>query len=361
MSLGTSSVDGQSRANPSKPAPTVGRTSAAKLASLDWPPPPSPATTMRPHSGVLDLGRAIERGLGATSPAFEQEDCRNRVSRATELHNRQELWEVRAEIEKEKLRHVAPFPFFGRAMRFQDEFAALQITDDGRFSYSFVGLNYEVVDLEGGEQPSLEDPKVSRVLTYEGVLISPVEQVPLEEAEPEAEGSAKIEGLAMAKHEIEDVGGRARLVSISRSSSRFAIVVSPYFQPNMAVVYSLHLARSPRRPRRTQLPYVGRGMKRDLRAATMRSGDVWRLTQERRRTPKPKFSKSGSTSLLPAAAPSRRMKDGEDRNASKLTGVASMPQLPALVETKDKKAEKTSVADWREMWKQRALQELLGS
>lgn len=352
MSLGTSSADGQSGGGDSKPAPTVGRTAAAKLASLDWPPPPSPATTMRPS--VLDLGRASE-GLGGPLGAspFEQEDGRNRMSRATELHNRKELWEVRAEIEKEKLRHVAPFPFLGKAMRFQDEFkfAALQITEDGRFSYSFVGLNCEV-DLEGSESgPSPEDPKVSRVLTYEGVLISPMEEVPLDEAEPEPEGSARIEGLAMVKHEIEDVGGRARLVSISRSSSRFAIVVSPCFQPTMAVVYSLHLARSPRRPRRTQLPYVGRGMKRDLHAA-VRSGDVWRLTQERRRAPKPKFSKSGSTSMLPAAAPARRK---EER--TKLAGVASAPQLPALVD-KDKAKEMTT--DWRDFYKQRA-QELLGS
>eukprot|EP00435_Cladocopium_sp_Y103_P051254 s337_g15.t2 len=522
--LGTN--DGQTGANASKPGPAVGRrTSAAKLASLDWQPPPSPTTTMRPQSVALDLGRAIERGLGGSlgaTPAFEQE-----------------LWEVRAEIEKAKLRHVAPFPFFGKAMRFQDEFAALQITDDGRFSYSFVDLNYEVfeskrvgsmaallgdlllgaatfrthfqqsrfdmesvleggvepcmngaagyiltlgvvdaarghglakqllqktmdsirqrlpklqaiwvhvveynapaislyehmglqmvrhfprywdsllyvlyenggrpannlkaqvwrdetlamlaslshpqdvhrrchawfsccftscarrrrkVDLEGADQPSMEDPKVSRVLTYEGVLISPVEEIPQEEAEPEAEGSARIEGLAMAKHEIEDVGGRAQLVGISRSSSRFAIVVSPYFQPNVAVVYSLHLARSPRRPRRTQLAYVGRGTKRELHSTTMRNGDVWRLTQQRRRAPKPKFSKSGSTSMLPAAAPSRRTKEADGCSSSKLTGVASAPQLPALVDKKDKK-EMTSVSDWRDFYKQRA-QELLGS
>jgi len=359
MSLGgASSGDGGPSAGASKPAPAaaVGRTAAAKLASLDWPPPPSPATTMRPTSGMLDLGRAIEGGLGGPLGAFEQEDGRNRMSRATELHNRKELWEVRAEIDKEKLRHVAPFPFFGRAMRFQDEFkfAALQITEDGRFSYSFVNLNYEV-DLEGSESGvSPEDPKVSRVLTYEGVLVSPMEEVPLDEAEPEPEGSARIEGLAMVKHEIEDVGGRARLVSISRSSSRFAIVVSSYFQLSMAVVYSLHLARSPRRPRRTQLPYVGRGMKRDLHATTVRNGDVWRLTQERRRTQKPKFSKSGSTSMLPAAAPSRRNK--EDRT-SKLTGVASAPQLPVLVDKKDQAKETT---DWRDFYKQRA-QGLLGS
>lgn len=340
------SSDGQNGASAPKPAPVGRKTSAAKLAaSLDWQPPASPATTMRPQSVALDLGRAIERGLGGSlgaTPAFEQE-----------------LWEVRSEIEKAKLRHVAPFPFFGKAMRFQDEFAALQITDDGRFSYSFVDLNYEV-DLEGADQQSPEDPKVSRVLTYEGVLISPVEEIPQEEAEPEAEGSARIEGLAMAKHEIEDVGGRAQLMSISRSSSRFAIVVSPYFQPNVAVVYSLHLARSPRRPRRTQLAYVGRGMKRELHSTT-RNGDVWRLTQQRRRAPKPKFSKSGSTSMLPAAAPSKRTKEADGCSSSKLTGVASAPQLPALVDKKDKKAkEMTSITDWRDFYKQRA-QELLGS
>ena len=34
------------------------------------------------------------------------------------------------------------------------------------------------VDLEGSESgPSPEDPKVSRVLTYEGVLVSPMEEV----------------------------------------------------------------------------------------------------------------------------------------------------------------------------------------
>ena len=36
-----------------------------------------------------------------------------------------------------------------------------------------------------------------------------------------------------------------------------------------------------------------------------------------------------------------------------------MPQLPALVEKKDKK-EMTSIADWRDFYKQRA-QELLGT
>eukprot|EP00438_Fugacium_kawagutii_P013888 Skav219727 [mRNA] locus=scaffold301:228784:236605:- [translate_table: standard] len=92
-SIGLSSGEGQSVSTASsKPAPTVGRTSAAKLASLDWPPPPSPASSMRPQSGALDLGRAIERGLNrgglGPTPAFEQEDGRNRVSRATELHNR---------------------------------------------------------------------------------------------------------------------------------------------------------------------------------------------------------------------------------------------------------------------------------
>eukprot|EP00913_Durusdinium_trenchii_P002061 g1904.t1 len=154
----------------------------------------------------------------------------------------------------------------------------------------------------------------------------------------------------MAKHEIEDVGGRARLVSISRSSSRFAIVVSPYFQPNMAVVYSLHLARSPRRPR-TAMEHGVNVQFGHEEGSSCRNHEKWRRLALDTREEKDSEAKVQQIWLDIA----------EDRNASKLTGVASMPQLPALVETKDKKAEKTSVADWREMWKQRALQELLGS
>ncbi|CAE7412495.1 MCC1 [Symbiodinium sp. CCMP2456] len=158
------------------------------------------------------------------------------------------------------------------------------------------------VDVEDSEPVLVEDDPKSRVRTYEGILVSTLEEEPLEPvAELEPEGTATIQGLAMLRHEIEEVGGRARLVNVIRSSSRFAIVVSPYFQPNMAVVHSLHLSLSPRRPRRTQLPFVGSGTKRDARASTMKSGDIWRLTQERRRAPKPKFSKSGSTGMLPAA------------------------------------------------------------
>jgi len=230
------------------------------------------------------------------------------------------------------------------------------------FSYSFVGLNHEV-DVEDSEPVLVEDDPKSRVRTYEGILVSTLEEEPLEPvAELEPEGTATIQGLAMLRHEIEEVGGRARLVNVIRSSSRFAIVVSPYFQPNMAVVHSLHLSLSPRRPRRTQLPFVGSGTKRDARASTMKSGDIWRLTQERRRAPKPKFSKSGSTGMLPAAAPSP--KPGETRQSMFSKPSNSMPQLPALVEKKDKKdgkaRELTTVSDWRDFYKQRA-QELLGS
>ncbi|OLP95460.1 Histone acetyltransferase MCC1 [Symbiodinium microadriaticum] len=223
--------------------------------------------------------------------------------------------------------------------------------------------SFEKVDVEDSEPVLVEDDPKSRVRTYEGILVSTLEEEPLEPvAELEPEGTATIQGLAMLRHEIEEVGGRARLVNVIRSSSRFAIVVSPYFQPNMAVVHSLHLSLSPRRPRRTQLPFVGSGTKRDARASTMKSGDIWRLTQERRRAPKPKFSKSGSTGMLPAAAPSPKPGDTRQSMFSKPSN--SMPQLPALVDKKDKKdgkaRELTTVSDWRDFYKQRA-QELLGS
>jgi len=352
------SQDSTSKQQP-QPPPSVGKSVRATLASLDWPPPPSPATLLRPSSSAADHSRSL--ALSASTPTLALSESQAAL-RANELANRKELWNLRADIEKEKLRHVAPFPFFGRAMRFQDKFAALQITDDGRFSYSFVGLNHEV-DVEDSEPVLVEDDPKSRVRTYEGILVSTLEEEPLEPvAELEPEGTATIQGLAMLRHEIEEVGGRARLVNVIRSSSRFAIVVSPYFQPNMAVVHSLHLSLSPRRPRRTQLPFVGSGTKRDARASTMKSGDIWRLTQERRRAPKPKFSKSGSTGMLPAAAPSP--KPGETRQSMFSKPSNSMPQLPALVEKKDKKdgkaRELTTVSDWRDFYKQRA-QELLGS
>eukprot|EP00439_Symbiodinium_sp_Y106_P071661 s1435_g12.t3 len=89
---------------------------------------------------AADHSRSL--ALSASTPTLALSESQAAL-RANELANRKELWNLRADIEKEKLRHVAPFPFFGRAMRFQDKFAALQITDDGRFSYSFVGLNHE--------------------------------------------------------------------------------------------------------------------------------------------------------------------------------------------------------------------------
>ncbi|CAE7736004.1 MCC1 [Symbiodinium sp. KB8] len=240
------------------------------------------------------------------------------------------------------------------------QFRAERAADVLRLRYctrSVPTASFEKVDVEDSEPVLVEDDPKSRVRTYEGILVSTLEEEPLEPvAELEPEGTATIQGLAMLRHEIEEVGGRARLVNVIRSSSRFAIVVSPYFQPNMAVVHSLHLSLSPRRPRRTQLPFVGSGTKRDARASTMKSGDIWRLTQERRRAPKPKFSKSGSTGMLPAAAPSPKPGDTRQSMFSKPSN--SMPQLPALVDKKDKKdgkaRELTTVSDWRDFYKQRA-------
>merc|ERR1719326_2786945 len=96
---------------------------------------------------------------------------------AADMRNRAELWEIRAEIEREKLRIVAPFPFFGCPMRFSDDFAAIQITADGRFSFSEIFS--EVAEPEFSPNSSLKSSlrtKVSdirRMVTYEGVFTGP--------------------------------------------------------------------------------------------------------------------------------------------------------------------------------------------
>eukprot|EP00440_Ansanella_granifera_P008506 gb/GFBE01009213.1/.p1 GENE.gb/GFBE01009213.1/~~gb/GFBE01009213.1/.p1 ORF type:complete len:420 (+),score=60.50 gb/GFBE01009213.1/:1-1260(+) len=352
-----------------------------KLATLDWPPPPSPAGTRRPESGA-GIGErtasASDKGLGATTPA--REEMRAKPSaRSAEVRNRAELWAVRSDIEQEKLRNVAPFPFFGRAMRFQDEFSALQITHDGRFSYSSVTLE----GLDGSEPPCNEEPSRRRVITYEGILVAPADdEGPRESffAEPaKDDGMAMIEGRAMARHEIEDAGGKTKLVAVERGAFRFSITVNPYFQPSAATVQPLLRPRSPGRPapRKKQLPYVGTGTpnKRDVHMSSPgKAGDMRRLTQERRRAPKLKFSKSAAQLPVPisnllsplAGSITKELGDAESERGSKpgtaqrnQSGTASAPQLPSLPRgnpTKPvaKDGELPSVTDWRDFYRQRA-------
>eukprot|EP00930_Biecheleria_cincta_P015582 TRINITY_DN12946_c0_g1_i5.p1 TRINITY_DN12946_c0_g1~~TRINITY_DN12946_c0_g1_i5.p1 ORF type:complete len:384 (+),score=61.11 TRINITY_DN12946_c0_g1_i5:86-1237(+) len=291
---------------------------ASKLATLDWPRPPSPAAgTQRPRSWAGPRNSSVEAGVGATSPQGSRRDSQAEALAAkpgSEARHRAELWAVRSDIEREKLRHVAPFPFFGKAMRFQDESGsgALQISDDGRFSYSTVTIG----GLEPGERQPSGEPQVRRVITYEGILMPPPQDQGLRAFQAfrdppvHDDGVASIEGNAMAKYEMEDSGGRAKLVSVVRGQFSFSITVSPYFQPSFCTVQP-----SPRKwppARKKQLPYVGTGLdkkKRDASASAkpsllMKAGDVRRLMQERRRYPKLKFSKSATQlAAIPGHSP----------------------------------------------------------
>jgi len=198
-------------------------------------------------------------------------------------------------------------------MRFQDESGsgALQISDDGRFSYSTVTIE----GLEPGERPPSGEPQVRRVTTYEGILMPPPQVQGLDffqafrDPPVHDDGVGSIEGNAMAKYEVEDSGGRAKLVSVVKGQFSFAITVSPYFQPSFCTVQP-----SPRKwppARKKQLPYVGTGLDKKKRdgpvsakpsfacvstkpSVLMKAGDVRRLMQERRRAPKLKFSKSAT-------------------------------------------------------------------
>lgn len=357
----------------------------ARLAPLlDWPPPPSPAGTQR-HPAKSSSAPAV--GLGATSPE-EVDGSEAILSRCAEARRRTDLWEVRSVIEKEKLRQVLPYPFLGRAMRFQDESAALQITDDGRFSYSCVAIEA----LEPGERPPSSEPQVQRVTTYEGVLTEPEQNdtsdmAPAFADPPENDnGIASIEGRAMVKHEIEDSGGRTKLVSVLRGTFRFSISVSPYFQPNMCTVQPKP-AQWP--PLKKQLPYMGTGIEKNgytigIKSPTkLKAGDMTGLMQTRRRAPKLKFSMSsehspvlknrsllmsvGASHMARPPSSSMLMREHHDEGnviqgqsrERRLSSAFSTPNLVPDLEKKQTSSRKT-VTDWREFYKERASR-MIGS
>jgi len=254
-----------------------------KLATLDWPPPPSPARADGHHSGSATGFRdgrsswtlGSSGTLGAAARAEAEKELIKATWRPAEVQSRKDLWALRADIEKEKLRMVAPYPFFGCPMRFQDDFAALQIAEDGRFSFSDVCLEAPgTADAEEDPEKKIERKQRQRVITYEGVFTASSEpsqeeeenqatskdakDQPIEKVDPEV---AAIEGRALARHEIEECGGQSRLIAVERGTYRFIITVSPFFQPSHATVQLFLRPRSPGRPppRTRRLPYVGTG------------------------------------------------------------------------------------------------------
>lgn len=318
----------------------------SKLATFDWPPPPSPAGASRPSAASPRRKGGTGNTLG-TSGELEASDSATAAASA-DMQNRAHLWAIRAEIERDKLKQwVAPFPFFGCPMRFSDEYAALQITEDGRFSFSEMCLVQALEATETEASPSKIKPlETRRVVTYEGVFTGTY--MPPPEEDEQAAGAAAmgksrgkkeasmkamttkakakdtdaeelslqgpelagIEGTALVKHEIIDSGGRSRLVLVERGVFRFAITVSPFFHPTHATLKVL--ARNDRHQaahRGRRLPYVGTGG--PCKAAgpgvpVKRSDSFAALPQA---SPKPgglRMKNSRSAVLLPSVSPQFR-------------------------------------------------------
>lgn len=292
-----------------------------KLANFDWPPPPSPASSSRPFPS------SSQRKFGSSGgvPGFANDVESGETSVAPmDNRNRAELWEVRAEMEKEKLKMVAPFPFFGCPMRFSDELAALQIAQDGRFSYSEMVI--EAADPDASSSRPRGAGDIKRVVTYEGVFSGPYSP-PVDDEEQQAVASAAkakegnseepaaghvdpeiaaIEATAMVKHEtFVESSGRSRLALVERGAFRFAITVSPFFHPTYATVKVM--ARRPGQPaaRGRRLPYQGSGAtsKSCLSSAKRSSNLSHSLAAELRpRKNGGRLKISHSAALLPSAA-----------------------------------------------------------
>jgi hypothetical protein len=334
----------------------------AKLAALDWPPPPSP----RGHN---HLGG---NALGGITPDMEgsEASASSAAERAADKRSRSELWEIRSNVDREKLRMVAPYPFFGCPMRFQDDYAALQVTDDGRFTFSEVSLESVTTKttVEASEADNTSSntaskaqpaaPDVKHVVTYEGVFTAPYlphsddeeqqstrtlskanlrnrsptngkrgradsspkgsnagsrakeansdEQQPVK-PQPEV---ASIEATALVRHDIIESGGRCRLITVDRGEFSFVITVCPFFHPEYATVKVLDKAKTPGQPprRSRRLPYVG--------ASSIVGGSGARTSRSMSLTCKspggpskgkgivgPRQVLSRSLALLPSAAP----------------------------------------------------------
>lgn len=358
-----------------------------QLARFDWPPPPSPAAASR--SRPTPLGRKIGAVGLADSIAddVEPNDASN-ASAAAEKRARTELWEVRTEIEKEKLRTVAPYPFFGCPMRFQDDHAALQISEDGRFSFSDAKL---MESADADTSPSRKNGFTTRrVVTYEGVFTAPFTPPPeeddlqatrrglspsspkrpdttrpvktprsptrselgssmrakdanTEDAQPSSTEVAGIEGSAMVKHEMIESGGKSRLVAVQRGAFRFAITVSPFFNPTFATVKVMVRDPSPGHPapRGRRLPFVGAGpggLKALGRASSVAGCAPAEMRPKRRSALGVPMKKSGRTGgILPSDSPLRCAAAGSlasphgfsqlGGGGRRLSGSASTPQL----------------------------------
>jgi len=303
-------------------------------------------------------------------------------SRSREVDLRAELWAMRKVIGQEKLRCVAPYPFFGSSMRFQDEFSALQITDDGRFSYSTVSFE----NMQGVPQAADADSTISssdgrRVTTYEGIFIMPKEEevgnVPSEppafmQEDAPMKGDtevAQIEGKSLVTHSffVEEMTGRIRLECVYREINVFSITVAPFYQPTFATVMALASHKLQGYSRRRQLPYVGTGMvpcrssmSPVMTAAKLNMATSSEKQQMKRWGPRLKFSRSVAAFGLQVPG-NNKSGGGTVASVARAKHVRNLlPQLvasssaPQLSTVKFEDTSNAPVDQWRDYYRERA-------
>ena len=265
----------------------------------------------------------------------------SQTSHPPQAHARADVWEARALIERESIRQVPPHPYMGRAMRFEDEYSALQLTGDGRFSYSILET----------ESNSSTKGATRRVTTYEGVcapfdLDSSTGFAGFASREPNA-----VEGRALLRHEAIESDGASIITRVDRDAFTFAIAVSPFTSPSEETLSTVQ-ACSPSislGSRCRRLPYVGRGpgghctdgtrIEKPSRSRGSRLRFCPVKTQDTYTT-----SISSSTQLRsPSASSSSSLSSPSRRRMPKSVSATTLPQITASPHG----------AEWKQVYKRR--------
>eukprot|EP00927_Polykrikos_kofoidii_P084107 TRINITY_DN8780_c0_g1_i1.p1 TRINITY_DN8780_c0_g1~~TRINITY_DN8780_c0_g1_i1.p1 ORF type:complete len:386 (+),score=25.06 TRINITY_DN8780_c0_g1_i1:53-1159(+) len=321
-----------------------------QMASLDWPPPPSPQHAFASGSPKGGYGVSIVGSFGSDKFGLNEKvisSSQHRPnSRPSEVIARAKLWSLRGEIDANKLREVVSYPFLNNPMQFQDESAGLQITTDGRFSFSTLACESDTGDVVGGAEAAART-----VVTHEGVLCNPRTGNPMLEPFKHDPEVAVVEGRGMIRLQTEDVDGRTRVISVEGGICRFAISVNPFFAPKTATVQlqdGISISGRPA-PRIRRLQWVGPGTSIEHDEKNKISSEC---RPQRRCGYTLKFSRSGGGFSQQSKDQSGTPRSGDvvDRRAlPSLSSSFSAPQLAPLSSDKQK-----SVNDWKEFYRQRA-------
>lgn len=208
-----------------------------------------------------DLSKQASQSQGTVKQALEKEKpapspVEMRRGRPPEdMRLLEELQALRAEVQRQRSRCVAPYPFTGRRMHFRDDTGfSLRLLGDGRFQY---------------EQKQLLSAGRQCTTSIEGVLAG---AVPGSETNfttavfVDADSNlARIELQAMMRSEIEEItrGSRGGCVlrprKVETVDGRLKLTIGPFFAPEYAEVEPLgHLSTKQGTwpPRLVRLPCV---------------------------------------------------------------------------------------------------------